>query len=64
MLIISRYWIQRDEFNFWTIDVLTLIASVFLIVVKCMKTETKGRQTLLRFRVDYEALHYIHFFAP
>ncbi|GBC09477.1 hypothetical protein RclHR1_00890013 [Rhizophagus clarus] len=55
----AYFWIggnlnQRDEFDFWAVDLITLIA-----------TQTKGRQTLLRHRAnhiaDYEALYHIHF---
>ena len=30
---ISDEWVQKDEFNFWAIDVFTLIASIFLVIV-------------------------------
>ncbi|GBB99303.1 hypothetical protein RclHR1_03480007 [Rhizophagus clarus] len=73
---ISGSWVQRDEFDFWAIDVFSLIASIFLVIVLqnmliafmsgvYATAETKGRQTLLRNRAniiaDYEALHHIHF---
>ncbi|CAB5389562.1 unnamed protein product [Rhizophagus irregularis] len=75
---IGDNWVQRDEFDFWAIDVFTLIASVILIVLLMNmliafmtgvyeKAETKGRQTLLRRRAnhiaDYEALYHIHFWS-
>ncbi|GBC04565.1 hypothetical protein RclHR1_05740007 [Rhizophagus clarus] len=68
-------WIQDDVFNFWAIDVLSLIASIFLIsILQNMfitlmsgiyeQAATKGRQALLRYRArqiaDYEALYHIH----
>ncbi|RIA84913.1 hypothetical protein C1645_858515 [Glomus cerebriforme] len=76
---ISGNWVQKDEFDFWAIDVFTLIASIFLVVILqnmliafmsgvYERAETKGRQTLLRYRAnyiaDYEALHHIHFWRP
>jgi len=30
---ISGDFVQRDEFNFWAIDVFTLIASIFLVIL-------------------------------
>jgi hypothetical protein len=30
---ISDNWVQRDEFDFWAVDVYTFIASVFLVLV-------------------------------
>ncbi|RIA86147.1 hypothetical protein C1645_807927 [Glomus cerebriforme] len=71
--------VQRDHFDFWVIDLFTLIASIFIVLVLqnmliafmggvYERAETKGRQALLRFRanqiVDYEALHHIHFWPP
>ncbi|CAB4463606.1 unnamed protein product [Rhizophagus irregularis] len=68
--------IQRDRFDFWVIDLFTLIASIFIVTVLqnmliafmsgvYVKAETKGRQALLRFRAnqiaDYEALEHFHF---
>jgi hypothetical protein len=26
-------WVQRDEFDYWAVDVLTVIASIFLVIV-------------------------------
>ncbi|CAG8725041.1 17515_t:CDS:10, partial [Rhizophagus irregularis] len=53
--------IQRDHFDFWVIDLFTLIAIY-------ERAETKGRQALLRFRAnqiaDYEALEHFHFWPP
>ncbi|CAB5360282.1 unnamed protein product [Rhizophagus irregularis] len=69
-------WVQRDDFNFWAVDVFTLVASLFLIIVLqnmliafmsgvYEEAKIKGRQTLLRHRAiiiaDYEALHHIHY---
>ncbi|RGB41636.1 hypothetical protein C1646_751929 [Rhizophagus diaphanus] len=69
-------WVQRDDFNFWAVDVFTLVASLFLIIVLqnmliafmsgvYEEAKIKGRQTLLRHRAiiiaDYEALDHIHF---
>ncbi|GBB93429.1 hypothetical protein RclHR1_02170010 [Rhizophagus clarus] len=49
---IGGNWVQTNDFDFWAVDVFTLIA------------KTKGRQTLLRRRAnhiaDYEALFHIH----
>ncbi|GBB84949.1 hypothetical protein RclHR1_11530001 [Rhizophagus clarus] len=68
--------VQRDHFDFWVIDLFTLIASIFIVTVLqnmliafmsgvYEKAETKGRQALLRFRAnqiaDYEALEHFHF---
>ncbi|PKC57500.1 hypothetical protein RhiirA1_541575 [Rhizophagus irregularis] len=68
-------WVQRDDFDFWAIDIFTFVASIFLVIVLqnmliafmsgiFERAEIKGRQTLLRHRanhiVDYEALHHIH----
>ncbi len=30
---ISGDWVQRDEFDFWFVDMFTLIASVFLVII-------------------------------
>ena len=30
---ISGGWAQRDEFDFWAVDLLTLIASIFLVII-------------------------------
>ncbi|PKB99971.1 hypothetical protein RhiirA5_382784 [Rhizophagus irregularis] len=72
---IGGNWVQRDEFDFWAIDVFSLIASIFLVIVLqnmliafmngiYTTAETKGRQALLRQRAnhiaDYEALYHIH----
>ncbi|PKY48925.1 hypothetical protein RhiirA4_526366 [Rhizophagus irregularis] len=72
---IGGNWAQRDEFDFWAIDVFSLIASIFLVIVLqnmliafmngiYTTAETKGRQALLRQRAnhiaDYEALYHIH----
>ncbi|PKC06819.1 hypothetical protein RhiirA5_481799 [Rhizophagus irregularis] len=71
--------IQRDHFDFWVIDLFTLIASIFIVTVLqnmliafmggvYERAETKGRQALLRFRAnqiaDYEALEHFHFWPP
>ncbi|GES84536.1 hypothetical protein GLOIN_2v1769895 [Rhizophagus clarus] len=76
---ISGNMVQRDDFDFWVIDVYTLIGSVILSIVLLNmliafmsgvyeQAETKGRQTLLRRRAnhiaDYEALHHIYFWNP
>ncbi|PKY51632.1 hypothetical protein RhiirA4_546667 [Rhizophagus irregularis] len=71
--------VQRDHFDFWVIDLFTLIASIFIVTVLqnmliafmggvYERAETKGRQALLRFRAnqiaDYEALEHFHFWPP
>ncbi|PKY30536.1 hypothetical protein RhiirB3_531106 [Rhizophagus irregularis] len=68
--------VQRDHFDFWVIDLFTLIASIFIVTVLqnmliafmggvYERAETNGRQSLLRFRAnqiaDYEALEHFHF---
>ncbi|CAB4389940.1 unnamed protein product [Rhizophagus irregularis] len=76
---INGDWVQRDEFDFWVIDVYTFIASLFLVIVlqniliafmsgAYEKAEANGKQTLLRNRAnhiaDYEALYHINFRNP
>ncbi|RGB23884.1 hypothetical protein C1646_805703 [Rhizophagus diaphanus] len=76
---ISDNMIQRDQFDFWAVDVFTLIGSIVLVIVLqnmliafmsgvYENAATKGRQTLLRHQAnhiaDYEALHHIHFWNP
>ncbi|POG75664.1 hypothetical protein GLOIN_2v1769895 [Rhizophagus irregularis DAOM 181602=DAOM 197198] len=76
---ISGDMVQRDQFDFWTVDVYTLIGSIVLVIVLqnmliafmsgvYEDAATKGRQTLLRHQAnhiaDYEALHHIHFWNP
>ncbi|PKY51631.1 hypothetical protein RhiirA4_407588 [Rhizophagus irregularis] len=71
--------VQRDHFDFWVIDLFTLIASIFIVTVLqnmliafmggvYLRAETNGRQALLRFRAnqiaDYEALEHFHFWPP
>ncbi|PKB96218.1 hypothetical protein RhiirA5_404490 [Rhizophagus irregularis] len=68
-------WVQRDMFDFWAVDLFSIIASVlFVTILQNMfialmsgvyeRAANKGRQALLRFRArqiaDYEALHHIH----
>ncbi|POG75697.1 uncharacterized protein OCT59_015485 [Rhizophagus irregularis] len=80
-IVATYYWlngdfIQRDEFDFWAVEVLSLIASILLVTILqnmliafmggvYQKAETKGRQALLRFRANqianYEALHHYNF---
>ncbi|EXX58916.1 hypothetical protein RirG_193500 [Rhizophagus irregularis DAOM 197198w] len=76
---INGDWVQRDEFDFWVIDVYTFISSLFLVIVlqniliafmsgAYEKAEANGKQTLLRNRAnhiaDYEALYHINFRNP
>ncbi|CAB4421660.1 unnamed protein product [Rhizophagus irregularis] len=76
---ISGDWVQRNEFDYWAVDLFTLIASIFLVIILqniliafmngvYVTAGTKGKQRLLRYRanhiVDYEALHHIHFSKP
>ncbi|CAB5389584.1 unnamed protein product [Rhizophagus irregularis] len=76
---ISGDMVQRDQFDFWAVDVYTLIGSIVLVIVLqnmliafmsgvYEDAATKGRQTLLRHQAnhiaDYEALHHIHFWNP
>ncbi|GES84550.1 hypothetical protein GLOIN_2v1838566 [Rhizophagus clarus] len=80
-IVATYYWlsgnfVQRDAFDFWAVEVFTLIGSIFLVIILqnmliafmggvYEKAETKGRQALLRFRANqianYEALYPIHF---
>ncbi|CAG8584837.1 21565_t:CDS:10 [Rhizophagus irregularis] len=68
-------WVQRDMFDFWAVDLFSIIASIlFVTILQNMfialmsgvyeRAANKGRQALLRFRArqiaDYEALHHIH----
>ncbi|GBC10383.1 hypothetical protein RclHR1_09590006 [Rhizophagus clarus] len=68
-------WVQKDMFDFWAVDLVSIIASVlFVTILQNMfiafmggvyeRAANKGRQALLRFRArqiaDYEALHHIH----
>ncbi|PKY33126.1 hypothetical protein RhiirB3_451804 [Rhizophagus irregularis] len=76
---INGDWVQRDEFDYWAVDVLTLIASIFLVIVLqnmviaymsnvYEDAIAKSRQILLRlqtnFILDYEALQHFHFSEP
>ncbi|GBB88710.1 hypothetical protein RclHR1_15290001 [Rhizophagus clarus] len=69
-------WVQKDMFDFWAVDLVSIIASIlFVTILQNMfialmggvyeRAANKGRQALLRFRArqiaDYEALHHIHF---
>ncbi|GES84549.1 hypothetical protein GLOIN_2v1769896 [Rhizophagus clarus] len=73
---LSSNWVQKDQFKFWASEVVTVVASLFLVIILqnmliafmggvYEKAETNGRQALLRSRArniaDYEALHHIHF---
>ncbi|PKY45737.1 hypothetical protein RhiirA4_542826 [Rhizophagus irregularis] len=80
-MVATFYWlsgdyVQRDAFDFWAVEVFTLIASILLVIILqnmliafmggvYEKAATKGRQALLRFRANqianYEALYPIHF---
>ncbi|CAG8753263.1 19308_t:CDS:2, partial [Rhizophagus irregularis] len=65
---ISGDWVQRDNFDYWAVDLFTLIASIFLVIIlqNILIAFMKGKQKLLRFQAnciaDYEALH--HFSEP
>ncbi|GBC49398.2 hypothetical protein GLOIN_2v1787114 [Rhizophagus irregularis DAOM 181602=DAOM 197198] len=74
---ISGDWVQRDNFDYWAVDLFTLIASIFLVIILqniliafmngvYVTAGTRGKQKLLRFQAnciaDYEALH--HFSEP
>ncbi|PKK73779.1 hypothetical protein RhiirC2_709382 [Rhizophagus irregularis] len=76
---ISGDMVQRDQFDFWAVDVYTLIGSIVLVIVLqnmliafmsgvYEDAATKSRQTLLRHQANhianYEALHHIHFWNP
>ncbi|PKY60224.1 hypothetical protein RhiirA4_483691, partial [Rhizophagus irregularis] len=76
---INGDWVQRDEFDYWAVDVLTLIASIFLVIVLqnmviaymsnvYEEVTAKSRQILLRLQAnfvsDYEALQHFHFSKP
>ncbi|CAG8663971.1 12060_t:CDS:10, partial [Rhizophagus irregularis] len=65
---ISGDMVQRDQFDFWTVDVYTLIGSIVLVIVLQNMLIAFMRQTLLRHQAnhiaDYEALHHIHFWNP
>ncbi|CAB4421702.1 unnamed protein product [Rhizophagus irregularis] len=76
---ISSDWVQKDDFDYWAVDVYTLIASIFLVIVlqnmliAYMSNEyedvtAKSKQILLRhqanFISNYEALQHIHFSKP
>ncbi|RIA87165.1 hypothetical protein C1645_828188 [Glomus cerebriforme] len=80
-VVATYFWlngdfVQRDEFDFWAVELFSLIASVLLVTILqnmliafmggvYEKAATKGRQALLRFRANqianYEALYHIHF---
>ncbi|CAB4474212.1 unnamed protein product [Rhizophagus irregularis] len=76
---INGDWVQRDEFDYWAVDVLTVIASIFLVIVLqnmviaymsnvYEDVIAKSRQILLRLQAnfisDYEALQHFHFSKP
>ncbi|CAB4387556.1 unnamed protein product [Rhizophagus irregularis] len=80
-MVATYFWlngdfVQRDSFDFWAVEVFSLIASVLLVTILqnmliafmggvYEEAATKGRQALLRFRANqianYEALYHIHF---
>ncbi|PKY25000.1 hypothetical protein RhiirB3_509824 [Rhizophagus irregularis] len=76
---ISDNWIQRDEFDFWAVDIYTFIASIFLVLflqnmlIAFMSDEyedvkDKSRLILLKHKAnhiaDYDAMYHIHFWIP
>ncbi|PKY26532.1 hypothetical protein RhiirB3_513703 [Rhizophagus irregularis] len=76
---INGDWVQRDEFDYWAVDVFTLIASIFLVIVlqnmliaymsnAYEDVTARSRQILLRLQVgfikDYVALQHLHFSEP
>ncbi|RGB38581.1 hypothetical protein C1646_812538 [Rhizophagus diaphanus] len=83
-MMATYFWIngdlvQRDEFDYWAVDVLTLIASIFLVIVLqnmviaymsnvYEDVIAKSSQILLRLQAnfisDYEALQHFHFSKP
>ncbi|PKK80177.1 hypothetical protein RhiirC2_704442 [Rhizophagus irregularis] len=75
---INGNWIQRDEFDFWIVDLYTFIASIFLVIVlqnmliafmsdEYEAVKEKSRQILLKYKAnriaDYEALNHVHLFS-
>ncbi|CAG8460788.1 5186_t:CDS:2 [Rhizophagus irregularis] len=75
---INGNWIQRDEFDFWVVDLYTFIASIFLVIVlqnmliafmsdEYEAVKEKSRQILLKYKAnriaDYEALNHVHLFS-
>ncbi|PKY56958.1 hypothetical protein RhiirA4_448878 [Rhizophagus irregularis] len=80
-MVATYFWlngdfVQRDSFDFWAVEVFSLIASVLLVTILqnmliafmggvYEEAAAKGRQALLRFRANqianYEALYHIHF---
>ncbi|PKC01166.1 hypothetical protein RhiirA5_427142 [Rhizophagus irregularis] len=76
---ISDNWIQRDEFDFWAVDIYTFIASIFLVIVlqnmliafmsdEYEDVKDKSRLILLKHKAnhiaDYDAMYHIHFWIP
>ncbi|RGB26309.1 hypothetical protein C1646_770587 [Rhizophagus diaphanus] len=66
-------FVQRDTFDFWAIEVFSLITSIFLTNILrntgvYEEAATKGRHALLRFMANqianYEALSQVHFPVP
>ncbi|CAG8502577.1 9378_t:CDS:10 [Funneliformis caledonium] len=76
---INGYWSQKDDFDYWAIEILSLFASLLLVtVLQNMliafmggvygEAAEKGRDALLRYRAtlisDYEALEDVRFWPP
>ncbi|CAG8467528.1 19860_t:CDS:10 [Rhizophagus irregularis] len=76
---INGVWPQRDDWNYWAIEVLSLLGSVFIVTILqnmliafmggvYEEAAEKGRDALLRYRAtlisDYEALEDIRFWPP
>ncbi|POG61974.1 hypothetical protein GLOIN_2v1846762 [Rhizophagus irregularis DAOM 181602=DAOM 197198] len=76
---INGNWVQKDKFDFWAVDLLTLFASIFLVIILqniliafmngvYLTAGAKGKQRLLRYRasciVCFEGLYHIRFWNP
>ncbi|PKC70466.1 hypothetical protein RhiirA1_501318 [Rhizophagus irregularis] len=76
---INGNWVQKDKFDFWAVDLLTLVASIFLVIILqniliafmngvYLTAGAKGKQRLLRYRasciVCFEGLYHIRFWNP
>ncbi|GBB90311.1 hypothetical protein RclHR1_17200003 [Rhizophagus clarus] len=75
----SDEWVQKDEFDFWAVDLYTCIGSIFLVIILqnmliafmsgvYQEVTDKSRQILLKYQANhianYEALYPLHLWKP
>ncbi|CAB4375971.1 unnamed protein product [Rhizophagus irregularis] len=63
----SGNWIQKEQFDFWAVDIYSFIANIFLVVVLQNMLIAFMRQILLKHKAnrvaDYEALYHFNIFS-